>query len=104
MTVRALTFASVVAFALLTPGDAVAAGQPANEFQLGAGYAAKEACSCAFVEGQTDAYCTNYGVSPTGVSVTLTIDRSASTVTAVYATATRTASFAAGAGCTLAGF
>jgi hypothetical protein len=104
MTARSLAFASVIAFALLAPGDAAAAGPSANEFQLAAGYAAKEACSCAFVEGQTDAYCTSYGISPTGVSVTLTIDHSASSVTATYATSTRTASFVAGAGCTLAGF
>jgi hypothetical protein len=104
MMVRSLAFASVVAVALLMPSDAAAAGPVANEFQLAAGYAAKEACSCAFVEGQTDAYCTNYGISPTGVEATLTIDHTAATVTAKFQTATRTATFVAGAGCTLATF
>jgi hypothetical protein len=102
MMVRSLAFASIVA--LIAPSDAPVPGPVANEFQLAAGYAAKEACSCAFVEGQTDAYCTNYGVQPTGVEVTLTIDHTATSVTAKFQTATRTATFVAGAGCTLATF
>jgi CubicO group peptidase (beta-lactamase class C family) len=78
-------------------------GQAADEFQLATGYAAKESCSCVFVEGQSDASCTAYGVGPTGVAVTLVIDHGASSVTATYKTATRVAMFATGAGCTLGG-
>ncbi len=75
----------------------------ANEVQLAAGYAAKEACSCVFVEGQSDDACTQYGVGPTGSSVTLTIDHTASTVTAKFAASTRVATFTAGQGCVLGG-
>jgi hypothetical protein len=99
---RWMAFALFVATPLLVSGDA-AADPPANELQLAAGYAAKETCSCVFVEGQTDAYCTNYGTVPTGVSVTVAIDHAANNVTATYVGTSRTATFTAGQGCVLAG-
>jgi hypothetical protein len=90
---------------LLVSSDASAGppDPPANLYQLAAGYTAKETCSCSFVEGQTDAYCTNYGVSPTGENIKVTIDHTASTVTATFLGTTRTATFTAGQGCVLAG-
>ena len=97
-----MAFSLLAATSLLVSSDA-SADPPANELQLAAGYAAKETCSCAFVEGQTDAYCTNYGTLPTGVSVTVAIDHTASTATATYLGTSRTATFTSGQGCVLAG-
>ncbi|HEY2512690.1 MAG TPA: hypothetical protein VGI39_17605 [Polyangiaceae bacterium] len=91
--------AVTLAFALLST-DALA-GSTANELQLLTGYAAQEACSCAFVVGQTDAYCQAYGQQP-GFITKIAIDHAAMTVTATYAPYTRTSTFAAGKGCTLA--
>jgi hypothetical protein len=88
--------------AFLASGEA-SAGPPADEFQLAAGYAAKEACSCVFIAGQTDAYCTNYGVSPSGLAVKLAIDHTANTVTATFSSTVRVATFTSGKGCVLAG-
>jgi hypothetical protein len=94
---------STIALTLLVPCD-VLADPPANELQLLVGYVAKETCSCVFVEGQTDAYCTNYGTLPTGQSsVTVAIDHTANTVTAGFAGTSRVASFTSGRGCVLAG-
>ncbi len=89
------------AFAVLAVSDATASGQTADELHIAAGYAAKESCSCAFTEGQTDAICVAYGASPTGTGVKVTIDHTANTVTATLLGISRVASFTAGAGCTL---
>jgi len=97
-----LAIPCLVAGAVLLETDAAADG-PTGILQLGAGYAAKEGCSCAFVEGQTDAICTNYAVAPTTLPVTLQIDHSANTVTATTLGLSRIASFTKGAGCVLQG-
>lgn len=99
---RSIALALFAAAAIFASGEA-SAGSVANEFQLATGYAAKEACSCAFVAQQSDAYCTNYGVSPTGIAVKLAIDHTANTVTATFSTSTRVATFTSGKGCVLAG-
>ena len=64
------------------------------------GFSAKETCSCAFVVGQTDTYCTAFG-QQAGFKVDITIDHTAQKVTATYVTTTRTATAKAGQGCTL---
>jgi hypothetical protein len=92
----------VAGLALSVESDAVA-DPPADLFQLAAGYAAKEACSCAFVEGRPDAFCTTYAVTPTGVGVTVAFDHSAGTVTTTFATASRVAQYTSGTGCVLQG-
>jgi hypothetical protein len=99
---RTIALAAFALAAFFASGVA-SAGSVANEFQLATGYAAKEACSCVFVAQQSDAYCTNYGVSPTGVAVTLVIDHTASTVTASFSSTSRVATFTSGKGCVLAG-
>ena len=101
MKKRALPIlACLVALACFVVSDA-AAGPAANVFQIAAGYAAKEICSCVFVETQTDAICTPYGTAPTGVNPQVTIDHTANTVTTTLLGSTRTASFTAGQGCVL---
>ena len=99
---RSMALVVLASATVLLAGEA-SAGTPANELQLAAGYAAKETCSCVFVEGQSDAYCTNYGSLPTGVQLKITIDHTANTVTGQYLTATRVATFTSGHGCVLAG-
>jgi hypothetical protein len=78
------------------------AKQPATAdvFQLLLGFSAKESCSCAFVDGQTDAYCQAFGQQP-GYAVTVVIDHTANTVSSSYAGLTRTAHATTGAGCVL---
>jgi hypothetical protein len=78
-----------------------AAGPSANVFQIAAGYAAKEICSCVFVETQTDAICKPYGTTPTGENPQVAIDHTANTVTTMFLGSTRTAAFTAGQGCVL---
>jgi hypothetical protein len=99
---RICAMACLGATALLVGNDA-GADSPANELDLATGYAAKETCECVFVEGQTDAICTNYGVAPTGEAITMAIDHTANTVTASFVTSKRVASYMSGAGCVLAG-
>ncbi len=104
---RSLALSLLASTALFVSSDASAAppAPPATEFQLLTGYGAKEACSCVFVEGQTDAYCTNYAVLPTGYSdLKIVIDHTANTVTATFVGNSRTAAFTSGQGCVLAGF
>ena len=96
-----LSFVLLAPLALLVSSDA-SAGPPANEFQILTGFSAKETCSCAFVVGQTDAYCNAFG-QQAGYAVTITIDHAAMAVTSTYKTSTRTAHFTAGAGCLLDG-
>lgn len=90
-----------IALAALLLSTEALAGSTANELQLLTGYAAQEACSCAFVVGQTDAYCQAYGQQP-GFITKIAIDHTAMTVTATYSPYSRTSSFQAGKGCTLA--
>src|SRR5689334_20631339 len=96
---RYLLLVSVLGL-LLLPSDRAAAGpQTATVVQLLMGFSAKETCSCAFVVGQTDAYCQAFGQQP-GYTVTLTIDHQARTVTAdVGIGMTRTARVTSGGGC-----
>jgi hypothetical protein len=79
----------------------VVAAQNASSLQIAAGYAAKETCSCVFVEGLADAACSTYGTAPTGVNPKMTIDHTGNTVTANLLGTTRTAAFTAGQGCVL---
>ena len=91
---------------LLLPSHRASAGpgMPADLVQLLMGFSAKESCSCAFVVGQTDAYCTAFGQQP-GFVVTLTFDHKAQTVTSdVGVGMTRTAHLTASGGCVLDGF
>jgi hypothetical protein len=99
---RALLVGLLVVPSLFVGPDA-SADPPANTAQLAMGYAAKEACSCALLEGRSDSFCTTYGVQPTGLSVTLAIDHTANTVTASLLGASRVATYTAGTGCVLAG-
>ena len=91
------------AFALaLTPvliASHEAAATPAGVFELLTGFAAKETCSCAFVVGQSDTYCTAFGMQP-AFSVAITIDHTAKTVSATALGTTRTAHLGAN-GCVL---
>jgi hypothetical protein len=86
------------------PSSDPLAGSPAGTLQLAAGYAAKEVCSCVFVEGQTDAICTPYGVTPTGVNPKVAIDHTGNTVTTTLLGTSRVAQFTSGQGCVLQGF
>jgi hypothetical protein len=87
---------------LLTPiviasHDATAA--PAGVIDLLTGFAAKESCSCAFVVGQSDAYCIKFGMQ-SAFAATITIDHTAKTVSASAVGLTRTAHLGAN-GCLL---
>lgn len=68
--------------------------------QLLTGFSAKETCSCAFVSEQSDAYCKEFGAQD-GFAVDIEIDRTAKTATSTFISATRTAKFVDGVGCTL---
>jgi len=104
MTRRSLVLvvALLGAPALLLSSDSVRADRTANLFELATGFSAKEACSCAFVAGQTDEYCQVFGQIPGGaVTLDIVIDRDAQTVTSTIGGLSRTARAAASAGCTL---
>ena len=73
---------------------------PVSEFAVLLGFAAKESCSCVFVDGQTDAYCNAFGQDPPYM-VTLSFNHQTQVVTSTYLGASRTAHATAGAGCTL---
>jgi hypothetical protein len=97
-----LTVALLGAPALLLSSDSVRADREANLFEVATGFSAKEACSCAFVAGQTDDYCKAFGqVAGTSLAVDVVVDRGAQTVTSTISGVSRTARAAAGAGCTL---
>lgn len=96
MTRRTLRNVLVVALLLFAAASARA---EASLLELLTGFAAKETCSCIFVVGQTDDYCKDFG-SPS-FPTTITIDRTAKTVTSSAGISSRTARFADGAGCTL---
>jgi hypothetical protein len=101
---RRVLFLAIFIFApILLPSHEASAGPTANVLELLMGFSAKETCSCAFIVGQTDAYCQAFGQQK-GYTVTLTIDQQAKTVTAdVGIGETRTARVGAGGGCTLDG-
>ena len=104
MTRRAIVLAVALigAPALLLSSDSVRADRTANLFELAAGFSAKEACSCAFVVEQTDEYCQAFGqIAGTSLAVDVAVDRGAQTVTSTISGISRTARFAAGAGCSL---
>jgi hypothetical protein len=73
---------------------------PANVFYLLMGFSAQETCSCVFVDGQTDDYCSAYGQEQ-GYSTTVTIDHTAKTASAAFGAASRTARATDTGGCTL---
>jgi CubicO group peptidase (beta-lactamase class C family) len=77
----------------------IEARRPASSDELLTGFSAKEACSCAFVVGQSDAYCEAFGRFE-GVAIAVAIDRTARTVTSRFGTAARTARVAR-SGCLL---
>lgn len=66
------------------------------------GFGSKEGCSCVFVDGQTDAYCTQFAQAA-GYMSQITIDHAAKSVSAMFFGVTRTAHFTDGAGCELDG-
>jgi hypothetical protein len=72
---------------------------PATIFQLAAGFAAKESCSCAFVVGQTDKYCIAFG-QQAPLTIDISIDHTAKMTTATAGADVRTAHYGAN-GCTL---
>jgi hypothetical protein len=96
MTSRKLRNLVVVGLLLVAT---TSVGAEATLLELLTGFAAKETCSCVFVVGQDEAYCKDFG-SPS-FPTTITIDKSAKTVTSSAGISTRTARFADGAGCTL---
>src|SRR5579863_1693735 len=73
---------------------------PTSIFFLLMRFSAQEACSCAFVDGQTNTYCAAYG-QESGYSTTVTFDHTAKTATAAFANASRTARATDTGGCTL---
>jgi hypothetical protein len=73
---------------------------PVDIFYLLMGFSAQEACSCAFVDGQTDDYCANYG-QESGYSTTVTFDHASKTASAAFGSASRTARATDAGGCTL---
>lgn len=89
--------ALLVGLAVLTSGGRVRARE-ANIFHVLTGFSSKETCSCAFVVEQTDEYCTAFG-QPAGYALTLSIDRSAKTVTASFGGVSRVARMKDGEGC-----
>jgi len=104
MSRRALVLAVALigAPALLLSADSARADREANLFEIGTGFSAKEACSCAFVVGQTDDFCRAFGqIAGTSLVVEVTFDRGAQTVTSTIGGVSRTARAAAGSGCTL---
>ena len=83
---------------LLIPSHQLGAA-PVDAIGLLTGFATKEACSCVFVVGQTDDYCTAFGQQG-GYMVPITIDHTAKTVSASFVTTMRIARAGAN-GCTL---
>jgi hypothetical protein len=73
---------------------------PVGAADLLTGFGSKEGCSCVFVDGQTDAYCTQFAQAP-GYMSQVTIDHAGMSVSAMFFGVTRTAHFTAGAGCKL---
>lgn len=92
----------LVAFGAFSGARDARADGPATVFQLLTGYAAKEGCSCVFVVGQTDSYCTAFAQAA-GLTTTVTIDHTAQTLSASAAGTTRTARVVKGGGCQLDG-
>jgi hypothetical protein len=97
-----LVVALLGAPALLLSSDSVRADRQANLFEVATGFSAKEACSCAFVVGQTDEFCQAFGqIAGLSLSVDIAVDRGAQTLTATISGINRTARYTEGAGCTL---
>lgn len=94
---RAAVFIIAAACATLL-GAERARARDANQFQVLTAFSAKEACSCAFLVGQTDDYCTAFGQIGE-FAVDVSVDRSAKTVKSTFAGTARTARFTEGAGC-----
>jgi hypothetical protein len=102
--VLVLMVALLGAPALLLSSDSARADRDANIIELATGFSAKEACSCAFVVGQTDELCQAFGqVAGLSLPIEVAVDRGAKTVTATVGDTSRTARAAEGAGCTLDG-
>ena len=81
-------------------GAGCCGAEPVTAFEILTGFSSKEACSCAFVAGQTDAYCTEFGKIG-GYNVKDAIDRSKKVVTSSFAGTSRSARVVEGGGCTL---
>ncbi len=73
---------------------------PVGAADLLTGFGSKEGCSCVFVDGQTDDYCTQFAQAP-GYMSQITIDHAGKSVSAMFFGVTRTAHFTDGAGCRL---
>ncbi len=69
-----------------------------DQFEVLTGFASKEACSCAFVVEQSDAYCTEFGQID-GYPTKIEIDREKKTVKATFNIVSRTAHFSEEKGC-----
>lgn len=87
--------------AVMVLGASRARAREASQLEIMTGFAAKEACSCAFVVEQTDEYCKAFGQSGPA-PVVITIDHKSQVVTSSFAGTTRSASFTEGAGCLMA--
>jgi hypothetical protein len=101
-------FALLGLSAVVVPADAASDGgapeggvpPPVTVFDLLTGFSAQEACSCAFVDGQTDDYCSAYG-QDSGFSTTVTLDHTAKTASASFSGLSRTSRATDSGGCTL---
>jgi len=98
---RLVTVLPSVAFALAVLAAPARADAPVTLVDILAGFSAKESCSCAFVVGQTDAYCQEFGKTG-GFDVEVRIDRAARAVESRFAGVSRTARVD-GDGCKLDG-
>jgi hypothetical protein len=88
-----------IPFVMLGDGRARASG-PVTAVDLLLGFSAKETCSCAFVDGQTDKYCTAFGQQE-GYVVDIAIDHTGMVVTSTLAGISRTSHATTGQGCVL---
>lgn len=88
----------IVAGLILLASSDRARARDADLFEILTGFSSKEACSCAFVVDQTDAYCQAFG-KVGSYEVVVAIDRAARTVTSSFGGVSRTSRFSEGVGC-----
>ena len=97
---RALSLLVLACVIVATGAPDRARADDASAFDVLTGFSAKEGCSCAFVAGQTDDYCTQFA-QVQGYTVSVSFDRANDVASATFATVTRTAHYVDGVGCTL---
>ena len=83
------------------PSDAATVPGEATDFQVLTGFSSKESCSCVFVDGLTDDYCTTFGQFQGFPNIALAFDHTGNVASATFLGVTRTAHFVAGEGCKL---